>query len=71
MLAVDPEVTARAALTINQRILTDWGHHARGLARFHLGDYEGAAADFAAAESAAPEVTEYRVKRLLADARRR
>jgi tetratricopeptide (TPR) repeat protein len=71
MLAVDPEVTARAALTINQRILNDWGHHARGLARFHLGDYEGAAADFAAAESAAPGVVEYRVKRLLADARRR
>jgi tetratricopeptide (TPR) repeat protein len=70
MLAVDPEVTALAALTVNQRILTDWGHHARGLAWFHLGGYAAAAADFSAAEAAAPGVDEYRVKRLLAEARR-
>ncbi|HWD53972.1 MAG TPA: glycosyltransferase [Acidimicrobiales bacterium] len=71
MWAVDPEETARAALTVNQRILTDWGHHARGLAWFHLGDFAAAAADFSSAETAAPEVAEYRVKRLLADARLR
>ena len=71
MMAVDPEVTARDALTVNQRVFTDWGHHARGLARFHLGDYEDAAADFSEAEAAAPDIAEYRVKRLLAEARRR
>jgi tetratricopeptide (TPR) repeat protein len=70
LFAVDPEATARAALTVNQRILTDWGHHARGLARFHLGDYAAACADFSKAEAIAPGIAEYRVKRLLAEARR-
>ncbi|CAN5441685.1 hypothetical protein BH10ACT1_BH10ACT1_33970 [soil metagenome] len=56
---------------VDQRIVGHWGHHARGLARFHLGDHVGAAADFRAAERDAPDVEEYAVKRRLAEARAR
>lgn len=69
LLAVDREALARAALTISEHALTDWAHVTRGMARFQLGDYEGAAFDFAAAEALEPQVTEYRLKRQLAEAR--
>jgi hypothetical protein len=69
VLATDAETTARQAVSVNVRVLGDWAHHARGMARFHLGDHAGAAEDFAAAERLAPGVAEYGVKRRLAEAR--
>jgi len=71
LLAVSPEYTARRSVTINQRITDEWAFHARGMARFKLGDYEGAAEDFASAERHAPDVAEYRTKRQLAEAKAR
>lgn len=62
---------AAGRFAVDRRILGHWGHHARGLARFHLGDHAGAAADFRAAEADAPDVEEYAVKRRLAEARAR
>ena len=69
VLAVDREAMARQALSVNERVITEWAHHARAMARFHLGDHAGAAADFAVAEERAPDVAEYGVKRRLAEAR--
>jgi tetratricopeptide (TPR) repeat protein len=69
LLAMGPEDLARDSLALKERILGDWGHHARGMARFHLGDHTGAAADFARAEALAPGIEEYAVKRRLAEAR--
>lgn len=59
------------SFAVDRRILGHWGHHARGQARFHLGDHAGAAADLRAAEADAPGVEEYAVKRRLAEARAR
>jgi hypothetical protein len=69
LLAISPETTARIGLGLNERINGEWALHARGMARFQLGDFAAAAADFAAAEARAPDVDEYRVKRLLAESR--
>lgn len=69
LLALTAEDLARDSLALKERILGDWGHHARGMARFHLGDHAGAAADFARAEALAPGIEEYTVKRRLAEAR--
>ncbi|MFP3907397.1 MAG: hypothetical protein ACLFWR_10230 [Acidimicrobiales bacterium] len=69
LLAIDPDETARHGLTLNEHTIGDWAHHLRGLAKFHVGDHRGAAADFAMAEHLAPEVGEYRYKHLLARAR--
>jgi tetratricopeptide (TPR) repeat protein len=68
-LEVDAEQMARQSLSVNERVVGDWAHHARGMARFHLGDAAGAAADFAEAQRLAPDVAEYGVKRRLAEAR--
>lgn len=59
------------AIALDQRIVGHWGYHARGMARFQLGDFAGAAADLATAESLAPDIEEYSVKRRLAEIRAR
>jgi tetratricopeptide (TPR) repeat protein len=69
LLAVPNEITERNGIAINERILNEWAFHARGMAEFKIGDFQRAAHDFAVAEAAAPEVEEYRIKRLLAEAR--
>lgn len=66
LLALDTDELARAALTTNVRLTTEWALNARGVARFQLGDHEGAAADFAAAIDHAPDVVEYRLRHRLA-----
>jgi glycosyltransferase involved in cell wall biosynthesis len=77
-LVLDPAniVAAEQTVSFDRRIVGHWGRHARGQARFQLGDVEGALEDFAiaeheAVETDAPEVTAYRVKRQLAEARLR
>lgn len=69
LLAVDPAELARQALAIDARALGHWALNARGMARFHLGDFAGAAHDFAEAERLAPAVRDYAIKRRLAEAR--
>ncbi|HVA09929.1 MAG TPA: glycosyltransferase [Acidimicrobiales bacterium] len=69
LLAISPEHTARIGLGLNERISGEWAFHIRGMAEFKLADFAAAAADFAAAEALAPDVDEYRVKRLLAESR--
>jgi len=69
VLTADPSRLADDALAVDARIVGHWALHARGMARFHLGDYVGALGDLAAAEQAAPEVEEYGVKRRLAEVR--
>jgi hypothetical protein len=69
LLAIPPEHSARIGLGLNERITGEWAFHTRGMARFHLADYAAAAEDFAAAEAFAPDVDEYRIKRLLAQSR--
>jgi len=69
VLDADLIVAAESSVGFDRRIVGHWAWHARGLARFHLGDFAGAADDFAAAEHDAPDVEEYRVKRRLAQAR--
>lgn len=66
LLAIDHDTTART-LMIHVRVTGDWALHARGMARFQLGDHAGAAIDFAAAEALDPANAEYRTKRLLAE----
>ena len=68
VLATTEEQMASLGLGLNQHVLTDWASHVRATARFQLGDFAGAAADFAAAEAAAPEVLAYRAKRITAEA---
>jgi glycosyltransferase involved in cell wall biosynthesis len=69
LLSADPVDLAEAALSINERIVTEWAWHVRAMARFASGDFSGAAADFARAEAAAPQVVQYRAKRVVAAAR--
>ena len=69
LLALTPEEVAQQVATLRERILGDWGHHARGMAHFQLGQHDAAAADFAAALERAPGVEEYAVKLRLAQAR--
>lgn len=69
VFAGDLDELADQALAFDHRIAGHWGHHARGMAHFHLGDFAAAARDFASAERLAPGVGEYRVKRQLAERR--
>jgi len=68
LIAGDPVQLAESALSINQRIIDEWAWHVRAMARFESGDFAGAAADFARAERAAPDVVQYRAKRIVASA---
>jgi tetratricopeptide (TPR) repeat protein len=69
LLAISEEAMAEQALGINMRIQAEWAYHVRGMARFARGDYDRAASDFRRAETAAPEVLAYQVKRKLAEAK--
>ncbi|MDP9092495.1 MAG: glycosyltransferase family 2 protein [Actinomycetota bacterium] len=71
LLSISEEQMADYALGINLRIQHEWAFHVRGMARFELGDYAGAAADFGRAELADPQNLAYRTKRILAQARSR
>ena len=71
VLGADLNTAAEASVAVDRRIVGHWALHARGTARFHLGDFAGAADDFTAAEREAPDVEEYAVKRRLAEARAR
>ena len=53
----------------DRRIFGEWSWNLLGLCRFAMGDYPRAAAAFAEAELAAPEVPDYRVRRRLAESR--
>ncbi|HEX3794256.1 MAG TPA: glycosyltransferase [Acidimicrobiales bacterium] len=70
LLAISPERTARMGVGLNERITEEWAFNVRGTAKFKLGRRDEAALDFARAEAAAPEIEEYRVKRLLAQSGR-
>jgi glycosyltransferase involved in cell wall biosynthesis len=69
LLAITESETAEDALGINVCIQAEWAPHLRGMARFELGDFAGAAADFHRAELTVPANPEYRVKRMLAESR--
>jgi tetratricopeptide (TPR) repeat protein len=69
LLSVSEAEMAEAALGLNLRIQNEWAYHVRGMARFELGDFAGAATDFARAEAAEPTEPAYRMKRLVAQAR--
>jgi glycosyltransferase involved in cell wall biosynthesis len=71
LLSLSPEYIARSGIGMNERVTREWAFHARGMMRFKDGDFIGAAADFGVAEAWAPEIVEYRVKRLLAEAKAR
>ncbi len=71
LLAADLAEAGEQSLSLDHRLVGDWAHHARGMASFHLGDYAGAADDFAEAERLGPGIEEYRVKRRLAEAKAR
>ncbi len=72
-LVLDPARIAAAEETVSfdRRIVGQWGHHSRGMARFNMGDFAGAADDFAVAEGLEPGNHEYAVKRKLASAKAR
>jgi cytochrome c-type biogenesis protein CcmH/NrfG len=63
------DVAAPSRVSYAPRLFGPDTHAALGLALFRLGRYDGAAAAYAAAEQLAPDVAEYRVKRLLAESR--
>jgi tetratricopeptide (TPR) repeat protein len=69
VLDADLEAMARMALGVSEHLVTDEALHVRGVARLHLGDVDGAVADLREAERLDPEREDYRVKRLLAEAR--
>jgi glycosyltransferase involved in cell wall biosynthesis len=69
LLEITEDDMAELALGINQRIQSEWAFHVRGMARFGRGDFEGAAADFQQAVTAAPDELAYQVKLRLAQAR--
>ena len=69
VLAADREAMARMGLALSEHVLSDEALHVRGVARLHLGDPAGAAADLAEAERLDPTRDDYRVKRLLAESR--
>lgn len=63
------EVAGDCGLAGDERLTREWTFNARGLCRYQLGDLAGAAADFGRAEALAPDVTEYRARRALVEAR--
>jgi tetratricopeptide (TPR) repeat protein len=69
VLSSDLEAMAQLALGVSEHLVGDEALAVRGVARLHLGDAEGAAADLREAERLAPDREDYRVKRLLAEAR--
>jgi len=69
VFALDDDQVADLALGLNLRIRSEWAFNVRAMARFEMGDYAAAAADFARAEAAAPDVLAYRTKRIVAQGR--
>jgi tetratricopeptide (TPR) repeat protein len=69
VLDADLEAMARLGLAVSEHLLTDEALHVRGVARLHLGDLDGAVTDLREAERLHPSREDYRVKRLLAEAR--
>jgi len=63
------DVPPDSGLAGDERLTREWTFNARGICRYQLGDLAGAAADFARAEALAPDVTEYRARRALVEAR--
>jgi tetratricopeptide (TPR) repeat protein len=66
-LSLDEIIASGSAY--DQRIFGEWAWNLLGLCRFAMGDYGRAAAAFAQAELAAPDVPDYRVRRRLAESR--
>lgn len=62
LLAQDPETVLDDILAHDRRIFSAYAHDLMGVALLRLGDRVEAAAAFARAAAAAPEVQEYRVK---------
>lgn len=67
IMTVGPVLTADGSMAMDERVYGEWAFHLRGMARYKIGDNEGAARDFAAAEACDPGNVEYRVKRQLAE----
>jgi glycosyltransferase involved in cell wall biosynthesis len=71
LLALTPTEVLNSGLSYDRRIFGEWAHHLAGMSLFELGRNEEAASAFAAAGAANPDVSDYRVKELLARARSR
>jgi glycosyltransferase involved in cell wall biosynthesis len=69
LLGLTPAFLLDSQSAYDRRVIEEWPWNLLGLCRFRLGDDAGAAEAFARAEAAAPEVADYRARRLLAAAR--
>jgi hypothetical protein len=69
LLAQDPDQICDASLGFDRRIFGCYAHDLMGVALLRLGDRAGAAAAFARAADAAPDVQAYRIKALAIGAR--
>ena len=69
ILGLTPEFLLDSESAYDRRVIDEWPWNLLGLCHFELGDDAAAAAAFARAEAAAPAVADYRVRRLLAEAR--
>ena len=69
LLRLDLDAIVETNTAYDRRLFGEWAWNALGLARFELGDFDGAAAMFRLAETADPENVAYRTRRQLADAR--
>jgi glycosyltransferase involved in cell wall biosynthesis len=69
LLMVDVESLPATGISYDERIFGEFAFASLGLALFRLGRFDEAAAAYAQAHQRAPDQAEYRVKRLLAEAR--
>lgn len=69
LLAVDVAALPHSGIAYDARMFGEWAHASLGLTLFRVGRNAEAAAAYAEAERHAPQESEYRIKRSLAEAR--
>ena len=69
IMSLSPDEIIATGSAYDRRIFGEWAWNLLGLCSFAMGDYARAAAAFAEAELAAPDVPDYRVRRRLAESR--